>query len=302
MKRITDEDFIRFCGKQESQFIANPSEFQDRTKKIFDNPDAVSGDLLPWSKTHHLVGLRMGEVSIWAGISGHKKSMVSGMVAAWLLPHTTVLVASMEMHPEETLHRMITQCSGTSNPTKHYLDKWFAWTDNRLWIYDQVDTVQPERILGMIHYAASELNVKHIFIDSLMKCGIVGGADKVLAGQKEFVDRLCWAAKSHDCHIHLVHHMRKGDNEDKVPGKFDVRGASEIVDNAHNLFIVHSNKSKAKDREMGKEINENEPDQIIDVAKQRNGKWEGRINLYFHEPSLQFLPNTNNRVMFWNEI
>ena len=44
--------------------------------------------------------------------------------------------------------------------------------------------------------------------------------------QKDFVDELCAFAQSRKVHVHLVHHIRKGDNEDQVPGKFDAKGAA----------------------------------------------------------------------------
>ena len=51
-------------------------------------------------------------------------------------------------------------------------------------------------------------------IDSLVKCGV--GVDDYNA-QKKFVDALCWAAKQHKVHIHLVNHIRKGNNETEIP-------------------------------------------------------------------------------------
>jgi twinkle protein len=68
-----------------------------------------------------------------------------------------------------------------------------------------------------------------------------------LTGQKDFVDGLCAIARDTGLHIHLVCHMRKGENEKSAPGKFDVKGAGEIADLADNIVIVWKNLRKPDD-------------------------------------------------------
>ena len=41
---------------------------------------------LPWDKTHNLFQFRPGEVTLWGGVNGHGKSLITGMVAL-SLPH-----------------------------------------------------------------------------------------------------------------------------------------------------------------------------------------------------------------------
>ena len=301
MIKITDKDYLEFIGKQESQFLLNPSELTDKVIERLNGEGGAKGDLLPWGKTQNLVQLRPAEVSIWAGINGHGKSQKLGMIVAWMLKTTTCLIASMEMKPEATMERMVRQVSGTRQPSENYVREFMEWTDNRLWIYDQTDSVEPERILGMIHYASS-LNIKHIVIDSLMKCGV---APDDYSGQKDFVDRLCWAAKNHNIHIHLVHHIRKGDKEGHTPDKFDIKGAGEITDLVDNVFIVHRNKIK-EEKYRGLDINkpenqdilrelEAQPDSTLTVAKQRHGEFEGQFKFWFDKGSMQYTPDQNNK-------
>lgn len=300
MQYLTDEDFVAFVGRQESQFFAKPSDFRDQTIERFESKShGMSGAKMPWRKTHDKIRFRAGEVSLWPGINGHGKSLALGQCIAWLMCEHPCLIASMEMKPAATLERMLRQCSGGGAPARRFMDRWFSWTDGKLWIYDQTDTVAPDRIIGMVHYAAVELGIQHIVIDSLMKCGIRGNSDAQYAGQRDFVDRLCWAAKSHDCHVHLVHHMRKGEKETTVPDKFDIKGAGEIADMVDNVFIVHRNKMKERKREEGKEFDRYEPDATITCAKQRNGEWEGKVNMYFHGPSQQFASNPDDGSMYW---
>ena len=106
MHLLNDVELLSFTGMQESQFLVKPSELLDKIKARLSHDGSVKGDLLPWSKSHNLVRLRPGEVSIWAGISGHGKSQMLGQVAAFNLQYKKWLIASMEMLPDATMERM----------------------------------------------------------------------------------------------------------------------------------------------------------------------------------------------------
>jgi len=293
MQVLEDRELLEFIGMQESQYLVKPSELIEKVKKRLSHDGSISGDSLPWHKTHQYVGLRQGETSLWCGINGHGKSQLLGMVTAWNLQHKKWLIASMEMLPEATMERMTKQAAGCK-PSDEYVDKFMNWTDDRLWIYDQTETVKPERIIAMILYAAIKLKIDHIVIDSMMKCGI---KKDDFNAQVTFVDKLCWAAKTTKCHIHLVHHVRKGEKESKIPDKFDIRGASEITDLVDNVFIIHRNKDKEEKIRLCKDVDKAAPDCILVVSKQRHGEWEGRFNLWFHQESKQYVPNPDNRIM-----
>jgi len=293
MQLLSDLELLSFTGMQESQYLVKPSELIEKVKTRFENGGRITGDRLPWSKTHTYVGLRPGEVSLWAGINGHGKSGLIGQVCAWNLAIKKWLIASMEMLPERTFEKMTQQTAGCV-PANDYIESFAHWSDDKLWIYDQTESVKTDRLLAMIYYAATKLGISHIVIDSMMKCGI---RKDDLNSQVAFVDHLCWASKATGCHIHLVHHIRKTEKESIIPGKFDVRGAGEITDLVDNVFIVHRNKIKEKDLRQGKHVDVNEPDCRLIVDKQRHGEWEGIFNLWFHAASKQFVPTPADRTM-----
>ena len=299
MARLIDDsiDYKSFLGQQQAQNTKPASAFVDELVKLGTLGVENYGDPLPWNKTRHLFRLRPQELTIWAGINNHGKSNALGQVMLWQMLDTRVLIASMEMPPAQTLFRMTRQASKQPEPSVQYLKAWSLWTDDRLWIYDQQGSVDLESIVGMCWYASQKLRCNHIVIDSLMKCGI---APDDYGGQKDFVDELCQAAKHGECHIHLVHHMRKGRKESDKPDKFDVRGASEVSDLADNIVIVHRNLEKEHKQQNGDEVNDWAPDTSLIVAKQRHGNgWIGDIPLYFDKPSLQLTPKPNKGPMHW---
>lgn len=303
-RQIDLDAYIAQIGLRESEELHWGTKWQRDVLARIVNGDQITGDKLPWSKTHGGVRLRPGELSIWAGINGHRKSMILGQVMLWLAREHRVCIASLEMRPDETLLRMARQAFG-GMPGVEEAGMFLDGCNGRICLYDQLDSVDADRILGVVHYAANELQCSHIVIDSLTKCGIAGDD---YAKQKRFVDRLQWAAKSYGVHVHLVCHMRKGKDENDRPGKFDVRGASEITDLADNVFICWKDKDRedAIQREQnGLELFPNHlkalerPDQILDVAKQRHGQYEGAYSLWFHRGSLQFLGSDDSRSMPW---
>jgi len=293
MHKVIDDDLLEFMGKQESQFLIEPSSLIEQVRQRFAAGDRIYGDQLPWTKTHECIALRPGEVSLWAGVNGHGKSMMLSQVCAWSLLNKW-LIASMEMLPEATMERMIKQIAGTSEPPEEYQERILRWSDNRLWLYDQTDSIDSDRILALIRYAASK-QIKHVVIDSLIKCGINREAyDK----QAAFVDKLCWLAKSCLVHVHLVHHIRKSDTEKKIPDKFDIRGAGEITDLVDNIFIVHRNKSK----EDNKQADASMPDAYLKIAKQRHFAWEGIFGFYFHKSCNQYSSHPTKTMNHWVNV
>jgi twinkle protein len=90
-----------------------------------------------------------------------------------------------------------------------------------------------------------------------------------------------------------VHHVRKGQNEYDIPGKFDARGSGTIVDQVDQVMTVWRNKQKSDilAKEPENEKFKNEPDAALVVAKNRHGDWEGKISLWFHKDSLQYTPD-----------
>lgn len=293
-----DIDFEKYLVQHDTnvhgQSVQPVTDFVKDAMARLDNGIKVTGHPMPWSKTHDKFRFRSSEVTIWAGVNGNGKSLVLGMCALWLATHTGVCIASMEMTPESTVARMLRQASGGDKPTQEYTDEVIKLIDGKMFIYNQVGSVSRNAILGAIHYAATVKGVKHFIIDSLVKCGL--GTDD-FNGQKKFVDTLGNVAKEHKIHIHLVVHIRKGDNETSMPDKFDIKGAGEITDLADNVLIVSRNNAKEKAIRENKPYEETKPDGFIRVAKQRHGEFEGLFSFWWHESSQQWLPKQTTQAM-----
>jgi twinkle protein len=249
------------------------------------------GDLLPWPKASG-VRLRLGEVSLWPGISGHGKSLVTTQVAFnFAKQGHKVAIASLEMRPVATMARMARMVAGTSRPAETWLKEFVKWAEGKVYLMGSQGIIQPSRVIDFAAYCAKKLGCRHIFVDNLTK--VVRGEDDH-NGQKSFVDDLCTVARDRDVHIHLVVHTRKTESEHQMPDKFDVRGSSSIVDQADNVILVWRHKKKEEvlaDKKIDpakKQDWESRPDTVLIVAKQRNGDYEGKVGLHVHRESMWF--------------
>lgn len=306
---INDSDFSdkrvqEFLAEQESQDIRRAHEFRNEVLELFDKGDSQEGICLPWTKTHSHIRLREGEVSVWAGINGHMKSMILGQVAMWAARRHTVGIASFEMPVAATLRRMAHQAAGSNQPARDFVDDFVTWAGSNMWFYNRLDTVPAARVLACVLYMGEKLGCELVVVDSLMMCGVSDDMER----ERKFMAQLTALAKCLKIHVALVHHVRKPQKGDDsyIPTRFDVKGNGAIVDLASTLFICWNNKKNREylnriENGVGlsqEEIEEYEkyPDQLLIVAKHRNGAFEGNITLWQHK-SLQFTPNGDRRQM-----
>lgn len=56
--------------------------------------------------------------------------------------------------------------------------------------------------------------------------------------QKVFVEMLCDFKHVHNCHVLLVAHPKKLEDENKVPGKLDIKGTGTITDLAQLFYCL----------------------------------------------------------------
>jgi twinkle protein len=282
---LPDVDFEKYYreNKDDNQKLKRVVDFYDEIESYVENGHIVIGAKLPFAKTHDVFRFRDGEVTLWTGYNGHRKSMLLGYAAVQFLRDSQkVCVASFEMKPISTIKRMTKQYTGLRTTGYDEFADFMQFAGDNFYIFDHLGGINPQRLYGIILYSAEHLGIKHFIIDSLMR--IVAGEDDHNA-QKDFVVKLCELAIKCNIHIHLVHHVKKG-KETEVSGRYDAKGSGALSDNVHNSLVVWSNKEKL----------ENMPDVVLRCDKQREGEWEGRIALNFHSENLRF-----EQAIFHNE-
>ncbi len=288
MELIPDTiDFTAYREEPETHKVRPASDFLAETiAAIYPSPDSRTCPRPLWDKAAGKLEFRPGEVSLWAGINGHGKSMLLSQVTLDLMVQAErVLVLSFEMRPVRQMQRMARQAYASTPPIP-FLKALHHWTDGRLWLYDHTGSIHWERVVAVMRYAQEKFGITQFVVDSLMKC--VRGDDDYNS-QKDFVNELCSFAQGRQVHVHLVHHVRKGESEERVPGKFDVKGAGSISDQVDNCFIVWRDKKASAADPM-------KPTAKLRCDKQRNGDWEGQLGFWFDTESMQYLERPSEQA------
>lgn len=274
-----------------SRVVPAESLAEECKRQILLGREAESGMTLPWSYSQGKVLIRPGKLAVWTGWSHHGKSQMLKQVMLHAIHRgEKVLVASMEEEIGDVWRDMARLYVGNSDPTPRAIDSFVRFVTGKLWLYDQQGVVEAERMIAVSRYAASELRTTQAVIDSLMMLAV--SRDDYDA-QSRFVGELKSAAKDTQQTIHLVAHMRKRDGKggDESPGTaHDIAGGHEIASKADYVLNVWRDKSR-KD--------ESEPSCILSVDKQRGQtNWIGKIKLYFHADSRQYVENPRHPIQF----
>jgi len=274
-------------------------EYLQETLAMFDGTMTQEGIRTPWSKINNTLLFRPGELTVIAGINGHGKSQVAGFMAAHAMKQGyKVCMASLEFKVAAWNYRLVRQITALQNPTRQFIEYVVNWMgDGRLWAYDAQGTTCWRRMLDVFKHARRRYGIDLFVVDNLSGLGI---SEEDLDAQKSAILGMANFARDEQCHIWLVHHVRKGADEAKRPGKMDFKGSSAITDLASTVLSVWRNKQKENDKEQAKKNNEYlsedikfAPDVYVECFKQRNymgtENGEPSIPLWWDAATLHYL-------------
>lgn len=289
---VTQETVKEFYneGYSQAEFKVKSTDiFTDDVIKYF-GEEIHSGKSLGWVKTEDKFRVRMAELTIITGPSGHGKSMwLSQVILSMMRQGTKCLVASLEMRPVLTLSRMITQALGSPEPTDDYIRKFCSRAADKLYIYDQTGTTTSQDMIATLHYGKHILGCDVFVIDSLMKLQDV--SEESLDAQKRLTNSLAVTCRDLNIHVFLVAHTRKMKDETEVPDATDLMGSSHIRNLSDSILCVWRNRYKEKLIDEGKTSDDELkiiPDCKVFVQKQRNAQWEGSFNFWFDQKGLRY--------------
>ncbi len=276
------------------------SDYTDQVIHLFwPTEGQKSGYGTPYGKLDGKLIFRPAEVTLWSGASGAGKSQIlSDCMVHWISQGARVCLASLEMKPEMSLKRMCKQTGGVDRPSEPYIRAITQWLDHGLLLYDRVGKAGVEALLDVFSYARAKYGCDQFVIDSLMRLGIAGDD---YTGQETAVFKIVDWAIANNVHLHLVAHARKGAPGQGAPETEDIKGAMEIGANAFNIITVWRNRKleddvkAAKTEEERRMLNE-KPGVIVNVAKQRNGDFEGKVGLWFDQASYRYRSATESSV------
>jgi twinkle protein len=273
--------------------LHRPSDYvADVTRLFWPGAEDHQGYYTPYRKLGLKLMFRSSELTLWCGASGAGKSQVlSDCIVDWVKQGSRVCLCSLEMKPQQTLKRMVRQVIGTEQPPPEKIQAALEWLDGGLLIYERLGKAGIQGLLEIFAFAQAKYGCDQFVIDSLMRLGV--DIDDYAAQEKTVFELVEWTV-AHRAHSHLVAHSRKGGKFGGVPEIEDVKGAMEIGANAFNILTVWRNRGQEKkvdDAESEEEkakLREETPGVLLNVAKQRNGDFEGKVGLWFDQKSYRY--------------
>lgn len=279
--------------------LRQASAYSDKIVRLFWPLDGEHlGYSMPYAGLHRKLLFRPSEVTLWSGSAGSGKSqIISDCVPKWIQEGSRICVASFEMKPEWTLKRMVKQAGGADRPPEPYIREIIKWLDRGLLLYEKVGKSSIESLLQIFDYARAKYGCDQFVIDSLMRLGIAGDD---YTGQEKAVYQLIDWTIANSVHMHLVAHARKGERDRGAPETEDIKGAMEIGANAFNIITIwrdrkHEEELKAAKTEPERRDMDEKPGVLLNVAKQRNGDFEGKVKLWFNAETYQYFSQADNR-------
>lgn len=289
-------DCIAKAQSLDPEGLRTAGAFEGEVANLFyPAPHDHPGYTVPYSGLRGKLHFRPAEVTLWSGATGTGKSQVlSDCVPDWVRDGSRVCIASLEMKPKFTLKRMVKQAGGVDRPTLPFLSEIMRFLDAGVLLYEKVGKSDVNALLEVFDYARAKYGCDQFVIDSLMRLGIAGDDYN---GQEQAVYKMVDWAIANNVHLHLVAHARKGGNDRGVPESEDIKGAMEIGANVFNIITMFRNrKVEDESQQLGQrpEFTE-DPGVVVNVAKQRNGDFEGKVKFFFSTRTYQYYSIADNR-------
>jgi twinkle protein len=252
--------------------------------------DENYGSAMPWHKTHRKFRLRPSETTIWAGPNGSWKSGTVNFILGHMAYHgERAFVASLELTADDQLARLSWQMLCNRHPVRSRYDDLMDRLGDNLMIYDFVGQVRPQRAVALARYAAVELQAQHILIDNLTMVVPPGrDADEQAA---RFVAGLYQVGRDTGAHIHLIAHVRKPEDQNRMLTRYDIRGTGAAPDMVDNVVMMQINEAKRAAQERDSGAMTEEPDLWVTVDKQRHGGYRGRFGFWQYDTTLRLGEN-----------
>lgn len=266
--------------------IVDPEEWHNRMERlVFPDGGVLPGDAI--SVLGSRIRFRPGETTIWSGVTSHGKStLLSQGIMELACKGRSICVASMEMPVHVQMAKMAKQWIGDGEQTREALRSFTDWAKGRIIWLNLTGNVSHTHILELFNYCRARFGCQYFVLDSLMKTDV---PNDDYEAQRVAVNRITTFALNNDVHVHMVAHPRKAGDENEKPGKLDVKGSSDVIQQPDNVLVVWRNRKKERDAKPEDPKDWSQPDSIVFIEKQRMTGEEGRINLFFDPVSNQFM-------------
>lgn len=266
--------------------ITEISQYLDSTIEYLKNPKTNKGWSTGWnSLDYYLGGIREKEVTVTSGITGHGKTTFAlALISNLIKQNVNSLLISPEM-PEQDLLLNLARNHYRKNITDKEVNDFIKFTNsiqNKVHIanvYNQWTAKTGERtidrIFDLIDHSVRHCKTKFILIDHLRFFLNPTEQESERFCIDQFMQKCVHTAINSGCHIWLVVQPKNLPANQKKITLMDLKGSSNIGQDAHNVVLVHRHSDPKKEKFVE-----------IDVAKNRKFGLCGSIPLEFDLKSM----------------
>jgi len=264
--RESDDTYLAQVGELESKsYLAAIENLRGGAKKRSNARAAGLG--LPFAG-NSILRFTPGRWSLWSGTShGGKTQFLRFLMTHGIKEGEKVLFASLEEEPDEVALEFCAVALATRSFNDERIDTAIDFLEEKLYVFNHSGFIEPDVIVGAAIYAAKNLGVTHVVIDSLMMLSI---RKDDFEAQKDLGMLLRRTTRQLGIHIHMVAHPRKGGSSQDMMDMYDIQGAQELVALADSVITLQRAPKNPKKRdEWGITA---DCDALLRVWKQR-GEW-----------------------------
>lgn len=251
---MPEEYILQDIQRAEGMFQApvhSVSDYQETAIEALQNPELLVGLDTPYpTVTSMIAGVRMGEITVFSGLTGSGKSTYSSdLTNHMVLNHNLkAMIISPEMREHDILlglannyyRKMVTDADELSQYCKKVEDKLFIadvfnrWSD---------DSNLLKRVFDMVHFAVNTLGVQFVVIDHMRLFLNPSSAENERHAIDTFMAKCVHTAATNDVHIWLVVQPRALDGQTKKITMHHLKGSGNIIQDAHNIMLIHKEDS-----------------------------------------------------------
>ncbi len=232
-----DSDYLKELGRlEEKNRLVSPKAIIGKVKQLVKAPPQAL--MMPWGENAFCISrFYPKRWTVWSGVTfAGKTSMLRNLMLYGLSRHEKFLFCSLEEDDDEALLEIAAAAAlGNRAPPDQFLDYCADAWDERMYLFQHQGSVDPKVLLGVVCYAAAELGVTQVVIDSMMRLKMRQDDNDA---SNELAQTISHITKKWSIHIHFVIHPRKTQNSQEMLDLHDIKGAGELVNNADNVITI----------------------------------------------------------------
>ncbi len=229
--------------------VTNIETYLKSTVEILENPVESKGLSTGWkSIDYYLGGIRGGEVTVISGITGYGKTTFGeALIGNLIQQEANCLIISPEMKEETIVLDLANNYYKKQDYSMDQLQKFVTTYSQRVYIakvFDQwTDKSKSllDQVFNIIEYSIRNNGVKFILLDHLRLFLKPKEQDNERFAIDEFMQRCVHTAIANDVHIWLVVQPKNLPANQKKVTMSDLKGSSNISQDAHNIILIHRN-------------------------------------------------------------